>query len=205
MACAWAPENSDVAKCPYPEKSVAAELLGYHPALKDGALTEKSDDMTLKSALSVVPSPELYCLAPDYNPKNIQKIVKEGVLLAGGAVAILLQVANPGVGAGVNNNSNFAYRVMDRLRTTMTYVYCMAFGTPKERATIIEMVHRAHVPVKGQGYAADDPDLQLWVAATLVGSSLIPFCFIQELKALNLDEVVDAELLALLLSLCTLV
>lgn len=54
----------------------------------------------------------------------------------------------------------------------MTYVYCMAFGTPRERAVIIEMVHRAHVPVRGdmengERYSADDPDLQLWVAATL--------------------------------------
>jgi len=120
----------------------------------------------------VVPPPELECLQPGYNPTYIQGIVKEAILLATGGVAILLQVANPGVGQGVNENSNFAYRPVDRLRTTMTYVYCMAFGTPKERATIIEMVHRAHVPVRGPGYTADDPHLQLWVAATLYACGL---------------------------------
>lgn len=78
----------------------------------------------------------------------------------------------PGVGAGVNENSNFAYRPVDRLRTTMTYVYCMAFGTPQERATIIQMTNQAHVPVKGAGYTADDPDLQLWVAATLYAAGV---------------------------------
>jgi uncharacterized protein (DUF2236 family) len=101
---------------------------------------------------------------------SIQKQSKkssEGILLGSGGVAILLQIANPGVGEGVDRNSNFAYRPVDRLRTTMTYIYTMAYGTPEERRTVIEMVHHAHKPVKGPGYSADDPDLQLWVAATL--------------------------------------
>lgn len=100
-------------------------------------------------------------------PEHIQRIVREAILLAGGAVAILLQVADPGVGKGVDIHSNFDYRPMDRLRTTMTYVYCMAFGSREEKQTVTEMVHRAHAPVRGEGYSADDPELQLWVAATL--------------------------------------
>ncbi|OGM49895.1 hypothetical protein ABOM_001521 [Aspergillus bombycis] len=101
------------------------------------------------------------------NPQKIKKIVREGILLAGGGAAILLQVAMPGVGKGVDEHSNFSYRPLDRLRTTMTYVYCMAFGTPEEKKTIIEMVHKAHSVVKGPDYSADDPHLQVWVAATL--------------------------------------
>lgn len=124
-------------------------------------------EMPEKQQLSLKPSPDLECLAPDYAPKLLQKVLREGILIGTGGVAILLQMANPGVSAGVDENSNFAYRPGDRLRTTMTYMYCMAFGTPKERAAIIEMVHKAHVPVKGPGYTADDPHLQLWVAATL--------------------------------------
>ncbi|OCK79486.1 hypothetical protein K432DRAFT_354826 [Lepidopterella palustris CBS 459.81] len=111
-------------------------------------------------------------LSPNFNPKEMRKIVREAILLAGGGVAILLQVANPGVGAGVNEHSNFAYRPLDRLRTTMTYVYCMAYGTPEEKKTIINMVHRAHAPIKGAGYTADDIDLQLWVAATLYAAGV---------------------------------
>ncbi|KAF2756476.1 hypothetical protein EJ05DRAFT_539432 [Pseudovirgaria hyperparasitica] len=106
-------------------------------------------------------------LTPEFNPEGMQKIVQEGILLAGGAVAILLQVASPGVGAGVNRNSNFAYRVEDRLRTTMTFVYCMAYGTPEEKKAIINMVHSVHAEVRGDGYSADDQELQMWVAATL--------------------------------------
>ncbi|KFY93204.1 hypothetical protein V500_03817 [Pseudogymnoascus sp. VKM F-4518 (FW-2643)] len=111
-------------------------------------------------------------LSPSFQPKEMQKVVREAILLAGGAVAILLQVANPGVGQGVNEHSNFAYRPVDRLRTTMTYVYCMAFGTVDEKKTIIDMVHRAHAPVQGATYSANDVDLQLWVASTLYAVGL---------------------------------
>ncbi|KAH8881399.1 hypothetical protein GQ53DRAFT_888444 [Thozetella sp. PMI_491] len=116
-------------------------------------------------------------LRDDFHPAAMQKIVQEGILLAGGALAILLQVASPGVGAGVNEHSNFAYRVQDRLRTTLTYVYCMGFGTPNEKRAIVEMIHKAHAPVTGTladgtTYKADDPDLQLWVAATLYATGL---------------------------------
>ncbi|KAJ5630162.1 hypothetical protein N7528_003819 [Penicillium herquei] len=95
------------------------------------------------------------------------KVVQEAIILAGGAVAILLQVAEPGVGKGVDNHSNFAYRPIDRLRTTMTYIYCMVYGTEAEKESIINLVHKAHAAVQGPDYSADDPKLQLWVAATL--------------------------------------
>lgn len=106
-------------------------------------------------------------LNPTFDPADMRKVASEGILLAAGGVAILLQMASPGVAAGVNRHSNFAYRVQDRLRTTMTFVYCMAYGTPEEKKTIINMVHGAHAPVRGDGYSADDPELQMWVAATL--------------------------------------
>ncbi|KAL4864999.1 hypothetical protein BDV12DRAFT_188491 [Aspergillus spectabilis] len=101
------------------------------------------------------------------NPQHIQKIVSEAIILGGGAAAILLQIAHPGVAKGVNYHSSFAQRPVDRLRTTMTYVYSMLFGTSAEKKKIIELVHRAHASVQGPDYKADDPDAQLWVAATL--------------------------------------
>lgn len=58
----------------------------------------------------------------------------------------------------------------------------MAFGTPEERKTIINLVHRAHAPVQGvlaadskdagKPYNANDTDLQLWVAATLFATGI---------------------------------
>lgn len=115
-------------------------------------------------------------MSPDFNPKHLNLIVQEGIILGAGAAAILLQVAEAGVGAGVNQHSNFAYRVQDRLRTTMTFVYCMSYGTPDEKRAITDMVTKVHNQVsgtldegrnKGKTYSALDPELQMWVAATL--------------------------------------
>ncbi|KAL1954131.1 hypothetical protein VTO42DRAFT_1711 [Malbranchea cinnamomea] len=132
---------------------------------------EKSEDSISADSVAKPQSNAVY-FPLDYDPKAMQEIVKEAILLAGGAAAILLQVANPGVGAGVNEHSNFAYRPVDRLRTTMTYVYTISFGTEHERKAIIEMTNKAHSTVKGRGYYADDPELQLWVAATLYAAGV---------------------------------
>jgi uncharacterized protein (DUF2236 family) len=43
----------------------------------------------------------------------------------------------------------------------------MAFGTPEEKRVVVERIHRIHKRINGLGYTADDPELQLWVAATL--------------------------------------
>jgi uncharacterized protein (DUF2236 family) len=128
---------------------------------------DTSEEFSEKSDLPLTPSSDLECLQPGYKPTYLQGVLREGILLGTGGTAILLQMAHPGVAQGVDENSNFAYRPGDRLRTTMTFMYCMAFGTTEEKRTIIEMVHRAHVPVNRPGYSANDPELQLWVASTL--------------------------------------
>jgi uncharacterized protein (DUF2236 family) len=128
--------------------------------------TESSTADTCKHAIT-----QEEFLLPSFQPEQMRKIVQEAILLAGGAVAILLQVADPGVARGVDEHSNFAYRPLDRLRTTLTYVYCMVYGTVEEKKAIISMVHRAHSVVRGEGYSADDPELQLWVSATLYASA----------------------------------
>ncbi|KAH8699277.1 hypothetical protein BGW36DRAFT_358778 [Talaromyces proteolyticus] len=123
-----------------------------------------------EKGLDLVPNDEL--LNNLQETREVQKVVREGILLATGAVAILLQVAMPGVAKGVDNHSSFAYRPLHRLRTTLTFVYCMAFGTKDEKKAIIEFVNRAHAEVKGPDYSADDPELQMWVAATLYASGI---------------------------------
>ena len=80
-----------------------------------------------------------------------------------GARAILLQVAEPSVAAGVARHSDFAHRPVQRLRNTLTFAYAVVLGTPDDAARVARLVNRAHVPVA----RADDAALQLWVAATL--------------------------------------
>lgn len=104
---------------------------------------------------------------------EMHRIVREGAVLAGGARAILLQIANPGVGEGVSRHSDFAYRPLDRLRTTLTYIFCVTYGTEREVEVITKLVTQAHAKVRGPGYNALDPELQLWVAATLYDTATL--------------------------------
>lgn len=105
--------------------------------------------------------------------KSWSDVAPESVLLAGAGRAILLQLANPAVGYGVADHSSFSADPLKRLHGTLSYIYALSNGTPAQRRTMQRQVHRAHRPVKSAGsattpaYAAADPQLQLWVAATL--------------------------------------
>jgi uncharacterized protein (DUF2236 family) len=98
---------------------------------------------------------------------TLPDLLREFGLMLGSGSAVMYQLAVWGVGKGVAEHSTTMQRPVDRLRTTLTYVYVMGLGTEEERAQVARMVNRAHVPVRGDGYSAFDPDLQLWVAATL--------------------------------------
>jgi uncharacterized protein (DUF2236 family) len=93
--------------------------------------------------------------------------IGEGALLLGAGSTVMNQLALYGVGKGVAEHSDTLDRPLDRLRTTLTYVYVMTLGTEAERQAVARMVNKAHRVVRGDGYTAHDPYLQLWVAATL--------------------------------------
>lgn len=97
----------------------------------------------------------------------VRRVMGETSLLLGSGRAILLQVAHPKVAQGVSDHSRFAEKPLVRLRGTLDYVYGTIFGTPEETERVVGAVNRVHGYVKGPGYTANDPDLQLWVAATL--------------------------------------
>ncbi|GAA2674895.1 oxygenase MpaB family protein [Actinoplanes palleronii] len=103
----------------------------------------------------------------------IRRVAAESLLLAGGGRATLLQIAHPEVARGVHDHSDFAERPLDRLRTTMTYVYGVLFGTRAEGEAISRAVAAVHRRVTGPGYRADDPDLQVWVNATLFDTAVL--------------------------------
>lgn len=103
---------------------------------------------------------------------NLEDFVGESMLLLGAGATVLLQLAEPGVGHGVADHSTTLQRPLDRLRTTMTYVYAVTLGTEDEKKAIVRLVNKAHVPVRSESYNAFDPELQLWVAATLYRNGL---------------------------------
>ncbi|MGV8897186.1 MAG: oxygenase MpaB family protein [Rhodoglobus sp.] len=115
--------------------------------------------------------------APQRPPLRIADVSAEAILLAGGARAILLQLANPGVGHGVAAHSDFANRPLDRLHGTLTYLYVIVYGTPDEVLRVARRVGAAHAPVRSEPgeavqYSARDDQLQLWVAATLYDTAM---------------------------------
>lgn len=98
----------------------------------------------------------------------VERYASDGVLIAGGARAILLQVADPTVAAGVAKHSDFAHRPVTRLRNTLTFAYAVVLGTPEDAERVAAHVNRTHVPVN----RAEDAVLQLWVAATLYDTAV---------------------------------
>lgn len=103
----------------------------------------------------------------------IRRVAAEAVLLAGGGRAILLQVAHPAVAHGVHDHSDFATRPLDRLHSTMRYVYGVLFGSPAQARSISRAVSAVHRRVTGPGYSAADPALQVWVNATLYDTATL--------------------------------
>lgn len=104
---------------------------------------------------------------------RLEDFICEQALLLGAGSTVFYQLADKGTGLGVAEHSTTLRRPVDRLRTTLLYVYVMALGTEEERRAISRMVNRMHKPVRSQErYSAFDPELQLWVAATLARNGI---------------------------------
>jgi uncharacterized protein (DUF2236 family) len=95
--------------------------------------------------------------------RNLEEYAADGVLVLGGAAAILLQLADPVVARGVAEHSSFASDPMRRLRNTLSYVYAIGLGTEQQQSLVTGFVDARHRGIPG----AQDATHQLWVAATL--------------------------------------
>jgi uncharacterized protein (DUF2236 family) len=102
----------------------------------------------------------------------------------GGGAAVLLQVAHPLVASGVVDHSGYDRDLWRRLVGTLRALYLITFGDKAEAERAGAAVQAIHQRVVGRTteqlgpfppgtpYAASDPELMLWVHATLVYSSL---------------------------------
>lgn len=102
-------------------------------------------------------------------------MAREKAILAGGPGALLLQVAHPQVAAGVVAHSDFESDPLGRLRQTLDTMLTITFGDRDQAEAAAARVAAVHAHVRGPSYRADDPDLALWVHATLVLAALGSF------------------------------
>jgi uncharacterized protein (DUF2236 family) len=101
----------------------------------------------------------------------------EAVLLLGGGRALILQVAHPGVAAGVARFSNYRADPWKRLYRTLDTTLSIVFGDRETSAAASTRLRRVHTRINGsddrdEPYSALDPELLLWVHATLIDTSL---------------------------------
>jgi uncharacterized protein (DUF2236 family) len=113
----------------------------------------------------------------------------------GGGPAVLLQVAHPLVAAGVVQHSDYRRDRWRRLGRTLRALYLITYGTKAEAGRAAAAVQTVHARVHGTTdvrlgrfppatpYSASDPELMLWVHATLVETSLTVYQrFVQALS-----------------------
>lgn len=102
----------------------------------------------------------------------VRRVDGELVLLLGGPRALLMQLAHPMVARGVAEHSGFRSDPFARLERTLAAVSTIVFGTEEQARATAARVHTIHERVVGDGYEANDPELLLWVHATIVDTAL---------------------------------
>jgi uncharacterized protein (DUF2236 family) len=106
------------------------------------------------------------------------QVGSEAALLLGGGRALILQVAHPKVAAGVAQHSNYREAPWRRLYRTIDVTTRIVFGDERSSVEAAAGLRRRHQRVEGSDdggdpYRALDPELLMWVHATLVDSSLV--------------------------------
>ena len=99
---------------------------------------------------------------------------REAMLLLGaGPRALLLQLAHPSVAAGVADHSDFRADPWRRLQGTLESYLRIVYGTATAARAEIRRLNELHRTITGPTYRARDPELSLWVHATLVDSTIV--------------------------------
>lgn len=109
------------------------------------------------------------------------------IILFGGQRALLLQVANPLVAQGVLDHSSVRTKSFERLNRTLSMMQSFTFGTNEEVEKITARINHAHSFVNGKlpksvgshtagtAYNAFDPELLMWVWATLTDTAVLVY------------------------------
>jgi uncharacterized protein (DUF2236 family) len=123
-------------------------------------------------------------------PSAAERVNGERGVLAGWSRAILLQLAHPLIAAGVAEHSSVRASpatAVSRLHQTVRAMLGLTFGDAARRDRTIEQIREIHRRVNGTlavgvgpfpagtRYSAEDPDLLVWVHATLLDSTVLAY------------------------------
>jgi uncharacterized protein (DUF2236 family) len=109
------------------------------------------------------------------------RLHREPALLVGGLRALMYQALHPLAIAAVRDFSEYKKDVWGRYARTSGYVTTTIFGTTRQAQALGARVRAVHRPIRGvdgvsgRPYAADDPELLLWIHTTLVDSFLAAY------------------------------
>lgn len=146
-----------------------------------------SDSLTVDDCLKGVASSDFdFAFPPESEIWRVNRYAN-GLLF--GPAAVLLQIAHPRVAQGVADHSDFREDALGRLRRTLSTVNRIAFGTVAEAEEMRARLSAVHGGVKGEisegmagpsRYSAFEPELLMWVLATLIDASIKGYEFVWE-------------------------
>jgi len=145
-------------------------------------MLNEEDTFQRNSARSQNADPFLF--APE---SEMWRINRERCGLIYGPAAAILQVAHPRIAQGVHDHSNFRTDIMGRLHRTLKSTNRIAFGRVSEAEKMKTRLAAMHGNVRGavspgikgpRAYSAFEPDLLIWVLATLINAAVSGFQFI---------------------------
>lgn len=120
-----------------------------------------------------------------FGPASITwRLYREPAIALGSARALLLQLAHPAVAEGVARYSNFKADALGRAFRTFSAMATLHFGDTHAADAVAARLNRMHSGIRGEfsdpqsgarAFTANDPDLLLWVLATLVDTTLEVF------------------------------
>ena len=126
-------------------------------------------------ALSGIPvASDPFVFSPD---SEMWRINRQRCGLFFGPAAAILQVAHPRIAQGVYDHSQFRTDTLGRLERTLQATNRIAFGRQSEADAVGERLAAVHQRIQGTispgmpgstRYSAAEPDLLLWVLATLI-------------------------------------
>lgn len=177
------------------------------PSLRDLSRTlQDSVVSTLTGLFSHGPTPLENTLAYPADPGLLGpdsvswRVLGDAAVFVGGIRALVVQSAHPEVMAGVEDHSSYRVDTLGRLSRTSVYVTETTYGAMPEVEVAVEVVRRAHRPVKGTSarglaYSAAKPEMAAWVHNVLTDSFLAAYQAFgpQPLSAADADRFVAEQ------------